>query len=302
MNLNPEVNMIVFEVKRLFKKELFTERVPTRASGGIRSAWRLVQSKTGAKPTQVLRLHAEWQADAEDAAFIRATLPHAEFTYSFTRPANEMGWAAAFQEAARAIQTAADKQMGSRIEPERGQGQAALFPVLRSYAPGDVFMQIGVYRPIATDLAVYLAHVGMTPRNTIGIDYVMRANIDASEQAVAGLFDTALQNLRMGLQVNVSEDGGEKLFAFIRPGYMAASALCLPDFYQQVRSWLGEEVFVAFPDPDNLFVTLPQTRFAQTLRQTIEQSNYWGSVALTPACYLLNASGLRQVAARAPRT
>ena len=302
MNLNPEVNMIVFEVKRLFKKELFTEKAPTRASGGIRAAWRAVQAKTGAKPAQVLRLHAEWQADSEDAAFIRTTLPHVDFTYTFKRPANEAGWAAAFQEAARVIQTAAEKQTGSPIAQERGQGQASLFPVLRSYAPDDVFMQIGVYRPIATDLAVYLAHVGMTPRNTVGIDYVMRASIDVSEQAVAGMFDAAMQNLRTGLQVNVSENGGGKLFAFTRPGYMAASALCLPDFYQQVRSWLGEEVFVAFPDPDNLFVTLPQSRFAITLRQTIEQSNYWGSVALTPACYLLNASGLRQVAVRAPRT
>jgi hypothetical protein len=302
MNTDPKVNCVVFEVKRLWKKETFVEEALTQADDGIMMAWRAVQSKTGARPSQVRRIFSEWEPSAEDMVFISDTFPRAEVSYSFSRPSAD-GWEEAFQEVSRALQAEAAGQLASEFQERRDKGEAPLFPILRTYEPGDVFAETVVHRSIGADLAVFLAHVGSTPRNTIGIDYVMRNSIDASEETINGLFETAWQNLRSGLQVSVGEAAGEKIFTFSHPSNMAASALCLPDFYDQVRSWLGqEEVFVAFTDPANLFVALPDSQVAEKLRQAVEHSDYWGAVALTPACYCLNSSGMRRVAARAAAT
>src|SRR5262249_19444076 len=160
----------------------------------------------------------------------------------------------------------------------------------RTYEPGDVFAEAIVHRAVGADLAVFLAYAGTTPRGTIGIDYVMRSSVDTSEAAVTQMFETAWQNVRSGLQVDAHEAEGVKIFAFSHPSDMATSALGLPEFYEQARGWLGQDdLFVAFTDPAHLFVTVPESQVVGKLCRAVEQSDYWGSVALTPACYHLNA-------------
>lgn len=298
MNADPTINTTVFEVKRFLKKETFLEQSPTQANDGVRTAWRAVQGKTNARPAQVRRIYSEWEPSKEDAAFIASTFPGAEFSYSFSRPTDD-AWEEAFRDASRAMQAASGEPPVSAAPERRPHGEPVLFPVLRTYEAGDGFAGAIVHRVVGADLAVFLAHVGSTPSGTIGIDYMMRNSVEPSAQSLNGLFETAWQNMGNGLQVNVQEGGGERVFALSHPRGMGASALCLPDFYDQAHSWLGrEELFVAFTDPDNLFVTLPNSPAAAELRQAVEQSGYWGAVALTPACYHLNRSGLRQVAVR----
>jgi hypothetical protein len=298
MNADLTINITVFEVKRFLKKETFLEQSPTQASDGVKAAWRAVQSKTNARPAQVRRIYSEWQPSQEDAAFISSTFPGAAVSYSFSRPADD-AWEEAFRDASRAMQAASGKSPVSAAPERRPPAEAALFPVLRTYEAGDGFAKAIVHRVVGADLAVFLAHVGPTLNGTIGIDYVMRNSVELSAQSLNGLFEMAWQNIGNGLQVNVQEGSGERVFALSHPRGMGASALCLPDFYDQARSWLGrEELFVAFTDPDNLFVTLPNSPAADKLRQAVEQSRYWGAVALTPACYHLSKSGLRQVTVR----
>ena len=293
MNADPTVNTIIFEVKRLLKTEKFIEQSPTQAHDGIRAAWRAVQRKTSARPAQVSRIYSEWEPSPAESAFLSATFPGAGVYFSFSRPTED--------EWAPALQSASQTMLGASGEAPTPQprSEAALFPVLRDYAANDGFARTIVHRAVGTDLAVFLAHVGPTPRGTIGIDYVMQKNVGPSAESVNGLFEAAWRNLGTALQIDVREAEGGQVLSVTHPSGMASGALSLPDFYEQACSWVGrEEVFAAFPDPDTLFLTAPGSPAVGRLRQAVEQSQYWGAVALTPACCLLSRSGLRRVAVR----
>lgn len=299
MDADPTKNMIVFEVKRLWKKERFIEPAPTQAMDGIKTAWRAVQNKTGARPSQVRQIYSEWEPSKEDAAFISKTFPEAQVSYSFARPTATDGWQEALEGVSNTIHTAANKRRLSEAKERRDKGVAKLFPVLRTFEAGDFFAEAIVHRPIGADLAVFLAYVGPTPEGNIGFDYVTRNSVDTSALSTLRLFEASWKNLRSGLQVSVQKKDEEALFVISHPSDMGTSALCLPDFYEQARSWIGyEELFVAFPNPSRLFLTRSGSPLISTLRQAVEQSAYWDAVALTPACYILNSSGLTWVAAR----
>jgi hypothetical protein len=297
MRTDPEVNVIVFEIKHLLKKETVVEPTPTRAKDGIQMAWRAVQSKKGLRANQVRQIYAEWEPSPEDAAFIAATFPRVNVSFSFARPLSPEGWMEALHEAARTMHaagTASAEAQASRI-----QGKTQLFPILRDYKAGDFFAQAVVHRPIAPELAVFLAQIGTTVEGNMGIEYAMQNRVESSSESIDDLFEEACHNLRAGLHVNAGEADGSKIFTFSHPSDMAASALCLPDFYDQVCSWFGQDkFFIAFTDPANLYVTAQDSPFTAKLRKAVENSDYWGAVALTPACYHLDAGGLTLVVAR----
>jgi hypothetical protein len=56
--------------------------------------------------------------------------------------------------------------------------------------------------------------------------------------------------------------------------------------------------FVAFTSPDTLFVTLPDTPIAEKLRASVVTSAYRGSVALTPACLVMDSTSMRLIDSR----
>jgi hypothetical protein len=93
---------------------------------------------------------------------------------------------------------------------------------------------------------------------------------------------------------------GEIVYFFKHPLDHGASALCLPEFYGKASALAGSpDLFVGFTDPSELFVTLPgNTELVGRLREAVVNSDYWGSVHLTPACYRLTAAGLEPVVKR----
>src|SRR5689334_4417025 len=101
MDVDPNLNCVAFQIQRWWKREVFVEQTPTRAEDGIRRAWSAVQAKTRARPAQVRAIYSEWEPSAHDQAFLAATFPKAEFTYSFSRPATADGWDAALAAAGR---------------------------------------------------------------------------------------------------------------------------------------------------------------------------------------------------------
>ena len=309
MDTDPTRNAIIFKVKRLWRKETFhIEQSPTQAANGIKSAWLAVQKKTGARPSQVREILSEWEPGEEDAAFLSKTLPKAYVSFYFKRPTVD-AWPQALAGAARSLDASADQpskdlsyKKFKEVRERRKTGETRLFPVLRHYQADDVYAEIVVHRQIGPGLAAFLAYCSAIPRDNVEIDYVQKIGAGTSE-AVDAMFETAWQNLRTGLQFSVDESSGAKLVTFSHPSDMAASALGLPEFYQQTCSHLGQdELFVAFSDPATLFATLPNTPAADTLREAVAQSNYQGAVTLIPACYILNRSGLRHIPSPLPPT
>lgn len=175
-----------------------------------------------------------------------------------------------------------------------------LLPVLRTYEPGDVFAEAAVHRAVGPNLANFLARVNWTPRRTIRIDYLMKHEVASSGGPEDPWFEAAYANLRRGLKVEGGETEGGKVFFFTHPLDHGASALALPDFYQKAAAVAGTpDLVVGFPDPSTLFVAPAGNADAiEKLRELVVTSGYWGSVSLTPACYHLDADGLRLIARR----
>jgi hypothetical protein len=128
----------------------------------------------------------------------------------------------------------------------------------------------------------------------------MKHDLQSLGKSAEELMAIACQNFASGLKVDATEVEGERVFAVKHPLDMGASAIGLPDFQSNASGWAGAgELFVGFPDPSVLFVTgLSNTKAIARLRQAIVTSDYWGAVALTPACYRLDAAGLSPIAAR----
>jgi hypothetical protein len=178
---------------------------------------------------------------------------------------------------------------------------ADVLPVLRTLAPDDPFAEAIVHRPVGPDLALFLAHVAWTPRGTIGINYVMRHAVESSGTPEDRYVEAAYANLGKALKVEAGEVEGVKVFQVRHPLDHGASALGLPDFYANALAWAGSgNLFVGFTDPSTLFVTdMANDGVIRRFRESVRTSDYWGSVYLTPACYQLNANGLRLIEARA---
>jgi hypothetical protein len=172
-----------------------------------------------------------------------------------------------------------------------------LLPILRSFDRGDLFAQTVVHRRLADDLAVFLAWVAPTARGTRGIDYLLTRTVREKQVDEAELFELAYDELKGGLEVSAAAgDDGRTFFALRRPGGFAASAVGLPDFYDQASDWTGaKRVFVGIPDPDTLLVAAYASPVTQSLLASVDASEYAGAVDLRPASYLLNDSAIKRI-------
>lgn len=295
MDIDPTLNIVVFKVKGLLGAKTYAQQAPTQSANGVEQAWLAIQAEQTLKPAKVVEIYSEWGPSDEDEQFLRATFPKADYSYSFSRPENEEDWDAAFDEAAQQMLEAAGVEM-----PSMDAEETSLLPVLRNDDDGDMMAEIGVYREVGAGLAISLANVGMTSRGTIGIDYLMRGDIEDGEEVREQLFNEAWDNLRKGLKIQGGETQvGGKLITISHPSDHAASAISLPDFYDQASAWLEvDKVFVAIPDPGNLLLAAPDSKIVDDVTQMVLASEYWGAVALTPACFHLSKAGLERVATR----
>src|SRR5689334_18387488 len=97
----------------------------------------------------------------------------------------------------------------------------------------------------------------------------------------------------------ILEADGVRLLRLFNSHGFVASAIGLPDFHTKACSWMEQlSIFVAFTSPDTLFVTAPDTPIAENLRDSVVRSDYFGSVALTPACLIMDSEGMRLIDSR----
>jgi hypothetical protein len=301
VNIDASLNVVVFEVEIDGKPEKRVGQGPTRADDCVRQIWADLCAKEPLKAEKVSRIYSEWEPSAEDLAYLEANFPEkCQVTFSFERPASPDGWDQALKKVEEQLRQAAMKRAAEEALSTTNNQLDDLLPVLRTAESGDPFSAMIVSRPVGPGLAFFLAHVNWTPRKTIGTRYVMNNDVQALGKTADQLWSIASRNLAVGLQIEAVEVEGERAFLVKHKQDMGASAIGLPDFHANASKWTqAEEVFVGFPNPGVLFVTAMQSAKAVArLRQAVLTSDYWGAVALTPACFRLTSAGLELIAAR----
>ncbi|MGL4553778.1 MAG: hypothetical protein ACRC33_21655, partial [Gemmataceae bacterium] len=285
--IDPSVNHVVFQLRTDAGPAERAADAPARADDCVRQAWAAVAGRDGARPEDVRQVYSEWEPSDADKAFLDATFPpDTQVSFSFPRPA-EGGWDAALAEAAATVRAALD----------RDRPAAKLMPVLRDL---DGFGDDVVHRAVGPEFGAFLAHVARTPRDTLGIDYLMRSQLEGSPMTPDEAFRTACENFVAGLKIEGGLVGGEKVITVRHDLDLGTSALALPDFLDNASGWVGSaEVFVGFNDPTTMYVAArADGPFAARMRRSVQTSDYYGSIALTPACFTLGPGGPRLVARR----
>ncbi|MEO1444100.1 MAG: hypothetical protein AAFV33_27140 [Chloroflexota bacterium] len=227
MNVDPTKNMIVFRYRTWRKADTAIGEALTRTPNGVQKVWEQVSAEHSLKPRSVQEIYTEWEPSDEDKTFLDATFPGVKVSFSFERPASERGWEQAFETAKEAMLAAARKQ---------NLPDAAHFPVLRD-ADG-IAQELFVTRSLTPDLVLCLAQVGITPRGTIGIDYVMEKDAPDADT----LWTQAYTTVMTGLAVNAAEDDGHPLLVINREQGLGAAAVALPDFAQRMEGMLNVSI------------------------------------------------------------
>jgi hypothetical protein len=298
MDVDVSNNVVVFRFDAQGRAETRTGHGPARAADCIRQVWAGLCAKEPLNPMAVRHIYTEWEPSDEDKAFLDANFPQdCQVNFSFHRPTSEEGWAQAMKQAEEQMRQAlAKKTLDDASAKSKGRLDD-LMPVLRNI---DGFSEMVVNCPVGPGIGFYLAHVNWTERKTIGTLYVMKRDVETTGKTAEELMTTALRNFASGLQVQGAQAEGERVFMVKHSLDMGASAIGLPDFHSNASRWAGSaELFVGYPDPSVLFVTaMSNTRAVTRMTEAIITSDYWGAVALTPACYRLTAGGLELIAAR----
>ncbi|HLK57124.1 MAG TPA: hypothetical protein VKU00_11195 [Chthonomonadaceae bacterium] len=291
MSSNPEMNVVVFLYKKWgFIKRHATSYGPTRTSDSVQTAWRRVQEENGITARQVREIYSEWSLTPEDTQFIATNFPNVQVSYSFERPADG-DWDRVLKEA---FMTMKSRQMTENMEQIRSS--APLLPILRN---NDDFAEMAVKRPVIPAFCLCLAQAGPTPNGSIGISYMMRGALTGADGEEEQLWTQAYQNLAEGLVIKGGEDGGSKVLYIESARGFAASAIGLPNFADNAFSWLSApRITIGIENPDSLVLWSAETPLTRKLYDQVLQSDYWGSVALTPSILALEQGILSVVAQR----
>lgn len=303
MTIDPTRNAVGFLLRRGEDGQGAVADAATRDEDCVQQAWEEVRRTHQARPEEVTALYTQWQPSERDAAFIAQTFPDAEVSYDYARPAPD-GWDAAFAEARVAMEEEA-RQIGlaSTIEQMEATHQAKLLPVLAgpSSGRGDAMLDMAAHHPLVSGkVYALLAFTGPTPRGTVGLHWVTEHiyEEELGGPPFADLLAIAGQNLAEDLRVDGYQTDDGDVLAFKRDGWMAASALVLPDFYDRMSSALSaERLIVGIPSPDDLLVADADRGAADEVRTMTMETDY-DQGFLGPTLLLVDRSGMQLVAER----
>ena len=197
---------------------------------------------------------------------------------------------------AEAQQEQLREEAPGRIQQVEEDGE--LLPILWSgSAPHASMLSVLPHWPLIPGrLFVALARVAPTPRGTIGMSHLTHdAHQRLGSPAIADLMAQASAALTRGLQCDRRSSG---LIALHREGSLAASALALPDFYQQMSGLLNDKrLVVGLPCPDQLVVAGANSGRTQEIRQMVLESPY-PDTELVPSVLVVDRVGFHLIAER----
>ncbi|GAA4204440.1 hypothetical protein [Actinocatenispora rupis] len=251
MDVDPGRNHVVFAVS---DGEGPVIEVPARADDALRQAWLIAVREHGVVAHTVREVFTEWEPSPADGAFLELTFPGVPVGYAFPRPADG-DWDAAYAAARRTIEARAAEARPAAAPPADDDGM--LLPILRTTTlPGaSATLDVLPHRHLVPGrLAVTLARVAPTPHGTIGMSHLTYAQLGADD--FDALLATAYAGVQRGLTVTGLRADDSDLIRMSREGWLAGSAVALPDFHRYVSGLLGaDDLVVAVPCPDDLYVT-----------------------------------------------
>ena len=304
MDVDPTVNVSVFQVKDATGSRTLTNHAPTRVTNSIQLAWKQVLEEQSVQPKDVTEIYSEWSATEEDEQFLRTIFPNAQFAFSFERPENEEDWDSAFAKAAQVIAEAerdGEDDDNEDVELESVPGKVdkkKLIPVLRDYKEDDPMNEIMFLVPIGAGLGMALAQVGRTERGTIGVNYLMNSAINRREEIEELLF-SAFDNFAQDIDIEAREsEQGELVIKIQHPTDHGSSVLCLPDIYEQACEWLKtDRIWVGVASQAEVIVTNPEYPFVESIQQSILESTC-DDGTLAPACFILTGDKIERIATK----
>ena len=185
---------------------------------------------------------------------------------------------------------------------DREADMKLFYPVLRDYEAADPFGEIIVHRPIADGLAVFACRRVPRPGGRVGIDYVMKANLEvyglSEDEILAACYDNFFA---ANIQVDVAEQDDARLYQLTSSHRLVAAILGHDSTYAKFVEMTGSaNMAVLIASPDMIYVTPMgssfDSRFAEIAEKTADEA---GAIDLTPSVYhWTEAGGLVAASAR----
>jgi hypothetical protein len=189
--------------------------------------------------------------------------------------------------------------------PSASEGDRVLLPVLcgPSSSRGQAMLEFPTvrYPLVPGKVDVLFALVGLTPRGTLGMDWVMPELYEQMGQPpLEDLLDHAAANLAESLSYEYGDStvGGRGAF-FRREVGFAGSALAIPGLYDTMSDALGaKRMLVGIPDHDNMFVVDADSEAAFLAREVGLGDPCQPDGFLGPTVFLLEDDRIEVVADR----
>jgi hypothetical protein len=168
------------------------------------------------------------------------------------------------------------------------------YPVLRNYDASDVFAQTIVHRPIAEGLAVFACRRIPRPGGRVGVDYVMKRNLNVYGMTEEEILATCFTNFFADqIRVDVREQDTSKLFQLTSSGNLVAAILGHDSTYKYfVEMTSSSEMAVLIMAPETICVTSVGSSFEAGLHNIAREMRAQpGVIDLSPAVYYWTSSG-----------
>jgi hypothetical protein len=284
-----DINAVVFRYS-VGDNVVITD-APARADEAISQACQKVIGPHRIVTNQIVAVHAEWEPTAADFPNL------AETSSNFERP--ESGdWDAALQQAA-ATRAAAMHEKPLQEGVQEAMREPVIIPILRmttSPPPMSAYLTL-----LPNQLYVLVARATPTPRGTLSLSWVLQNHLIGADITFEDLLDTAFVNLGAGLKItgHSTDDGSETLLEFtgVDTVHMPAAAIAIPNFHEQVASFLGGDCFLAgITCHDKLHIVRADSDFFTTALEKLVFATEQQHEDLLPTLVLIEPNRMRIVA------
>jgi hypothetical protein len=168
------------------------------------------------------------------------------------------------------------------------------YPVLRNYDASDLFAQTIVHQPVAGGLAVFACRRIPRPGGRVGVDYVMKRNLNVYGMTEQEILAACFTNFFADhIKVEVREQDASKLFQFTSSGNLVAAIIGHDSTYKRFAEMTSSsEMAVLIMSPEMICVTSVGSSFETGLHNIAdEMRGQPGVIDLTPAVYYWTSSG-----------
>ncbi|MBY0550097.1 MAG: hypothetical protein K2W95_22670 [Candidatus Obscuribacterales bacterium] len=170
-----------------------------------------------------------------------------------------------------------------------------LVPILRTLDKDDYFSKSAVNIKIADDLGVFACRKIITPDGNVGIDYVMKDQVNEDEVTEDQLIDYCYENFFAGnIEVTGYEQDGDQMMEFTHEEGLVSAMIGHPETYEKFSEMLGtRDILILVVSPDSLLATRKGSSFEAGLhKMASDLQTEGGAIYLVPGVYHWNEGKL----------